>query len=450
MTANRTIPWKSSPRGAIAASRFFLPCLAVMLLSGRSPAIEVGKRPRIFMSIHGTAGLMNDSSDARWTFVRQNIDGIWYNAAGVGDSLCAVLIRKLKTRKTIQIFNSNVPSSDASGVRTVNLQKAHPDIKLILEAHAFYMTGLDNWQTGQVDSVRNLLVDSDSPWRAPQVMAGFPHNAFTGTTGVVAPLLQPGYAPALANFQSADLIFQETRILQDAVNGIRMAHKAGKPFLWFMGSGSGLENAKRLYAALEPDLREDDRVMIINYGDTLQAVPESDSTTYTGILKWLLGRGSNQYAAKKAPTALSFHPAPLPAKLVAGTTVGTFTTTDPDVGDTFRYGFTRGGADNQAFSIVGNQLKIGPGFAALGKTKVSLLVRSTDPWAFWVERSFELAVEATSGVRVRTGMGQDAPIFHDLRGRRQAFGDRSIPRPGLRFRESFPGYPSSRELQVLF
>jgi hypothetical protein len=63
--------------------------------------------------------------------------------------------------------------------------------------------------------------------------------------------------------------------------------------------------------------------------------------------------------ANIAPTGLVLGNATVVEGLPAGTLVGTFTSTDPDVGDSFAYTLVSGdgSADNAAFAIVGDELR---------------------------------------------------------------------------------------------
>lgn len=80
----------------------------------------------------------------------------------------------------------------------------------------------------------------------------------------------------------------------------------------------------------------------------------------------------------------------LPSNVV----VGTFSTTDPDTGDTFTC--TRvsgeGSADNASFTISGNALRTAASFNYEAKTSYAVRVRTTDPGALWYEKAFTITV----------------------------------------------------------
>ena len=77
-----------------------------------------------------------------------------------------------------------------------------------------------------------------------------------------------------------------------------------------------------------------------------------------------------------------------------GTTVGMFSTSDSNVGDTFSYSFVggTGGTDNDSFTILGSTLKTAAVFDYQGKSTYSIRVRSTDQGGLYKEKVFSIAV----------------------------------------------------------
>jgi len=74
--------------------------------------------------------------------------------------------------------------------------------------------------------------------------------------------------------------------------------------------------------------------------------------------------------------------------------IGTFATTDPDVGDTFTYSLVSGtgSADNTAYTIEGIQLKANASFDFETKASYSIRVRTTDAGGLFTEQSFAISV----------------------------------------------------------
>ncbi|MEG4987519.1 DUF4347 domain-containing protein [Microcoleus sp. BR0-C5] len=82
----------------------------------------------------------------------------------------------------------------------------------------------------------------------------------------------------------------------------------------------------------------------------------------------------------ETPTVLNLSNTSINENVAANSTVGTFTSTDPDTGNTFTYSLVAGLGDtnNSAFSIVSNQLQINASPDFETKSSYNLRVRTTD------------------------------------------------------------------------
>ena len=100
-------------------------------------------------------------------------------------------------------------------------------------------------------------------------------------------------------------------------------------------------------------------------------------------------------AVGNAPTDISLSNSSINENLAAGTVVGTFSTTDPDAGDSFIYSFC-GGADDASFTITGNSLKSAAVFNWLVKRNYSICVRSTDSTALSTTKTFVISINKTT------------------------------------------------------
>ena len=96
--------------------------------------------------------------------------------------------------------------------------------------------------------------------------------------------------------------------------------------------------------------------------------------------------------ANDAPTDISLSSAAAVRGAAIGTLVGTLTTTDEDVGDTFSYSLVYGFGENYLFSISGNQVLTAAVFD--GSTPSSCLIRiiSTDSGGKTVQKNFTITV----------------------------------------------------------
>ena len=95
----------------------------------------------------------------------------------------------------------------------------------------------------------------------------------------------------------------------------------------------------------------------------------------------------------EAPTAINLSNTWVYDGALPGTLVGSLTTVDPDINQTFTYSLPSGaGPDNAAFKIIGDQLltNITINFAA--KSEYHILIRSTDQGNEFVEQAFTINV----------------------------------------------------------
>jgi len=99
-------------------------------------------------------------------------------------------------------------------------------------------------------------------------------------------------------------------------------------------------------------------------------------------------------ASDNPPTDVSLSPAIVAENLPAGTLVGTLSTTDPDVGDTFTYELVAGSGDaeNASFVVVGSGLQTSAPFDFETSSSAAIRVRSTDAAGLSVERELTVTV----------------------------------------------------------
>jgi hypothetical protein len=110
--------------------------------------------------------------------------------------------------------------------------------------------------------------------------------------------------------------------------------------------------------------------------------------------EWALGAVSIKPEVNDAPTALSLAPTVVDENVAAGSTVGTFSSTDPDTGDTFTYTLVAGvgDTDNGAFAIVGDELRIGGSPDFESQSSYAIRVRTTDAGGLSTEQTFTVTV----------------------------------------------------------
>lgn len=99
------------------------------------------------------------------------------------------------------------------------------------------------------------------------------------------------------------------------------------------------------------------------------------------------------------PIDIALAPASVAEGLPAGTEVGTFTTTDATVGDTFTYTLVAGtgGDDNASFTILGDKLRTAAMFDYETKSSYTIRVRTTDQNGSWFEKVFTITITDVPG-----------------------------------------------------
>jgi flagellar hook-basal body complex protein FliE len=102
----------------------------------------------------------------------------------------------------------------------------------------------------------------------------------------------------------------------------------------------------------------------------------------------------NENPSNQAPTNLALSATTVNENVPVNTVIGTFSSTDPDTGNTFTYSLVTGtgDTDNSAFSIVGNQLQINnsPDFET--KNSYSIRVKTTDQGGLSFEKTLTITV----------------------------------------------------------
>jgi hypothetical protein len=95
-----------------------------------------------------------------------------------------------------------------------------------------------------------------------------------------------------------------------------------------------------------------------------------------------------------APTNLTLSNNTIAENQAIGTAIGTFTTTDPDTGNTFTYSLVTGtgATDNSLFTITNNQLKTNSVFDYETKNSYSVRVKTTDQGGLSYEKELTIGV----------------------------------------------------------
>ena len=99
-------------------------------------------------------------------------------------------------------------------------------------------------------------------------------------------------------------------------------------------------------------------------------------------------------AANSSPTDIALSASSISENVIANSTVGTLSTTDPDAGNTFTYTLVTGTGmtDNASFNISGSNLQITNSPDYETKNSYSVRVRSTDQGGLYFEKAFTITI----------------------------------------------------------
>jgi hypothetical protein len=102
----------------------------------------------------------------------------------------------------------------------------------------------------------------------------------------------------------------------------------------------------------------------------------------------------------RPPTDLSVSPSSVPENQPSGTTLGTFSSTDPDSGQTFSYSLVSGtgSGDNGSFTIASGALKTAASFDYETKNSYSIRVQTTDQDGLTSQKALTITVTDANDV----------------------------------------------------
>jgi alpha-L-fucosidase 2 len=111
-------------------------------------------------------------------------------------------------------------------------------------------------------------------------------------------------------------------------------------------------------------------------------------------IKFTPATSGGSSSSNSAPTDMALSNATVAENQPSGTAVGTFTTTDPDSGDTFTYSLVSGtgSTDNGSFTITNDMLYTAASFNYEAKSSYSIRVRTTDQGSLYYEEAFTITV----------------------------------------------------------
>ena len=135
------------------------------------------------------------------------------------------------------------------------------------------------------------------------------------------------------------------------------------------------------------------------------------SARFTGSGRMLVANGGPPPPA--APTSLALNTTSVAENQPPGTAVGTFTATDPNIGDTHTFTLVSGAgdADNASFTIAGPALKTAAVFDFETRSAYSIRVRATDQGGLSLEQPFTVSVDNLNEGNIRTAVPPNIIIY---------------------------------------
>ncbi len=127
-------------------------------------------------------------------------------------------------------------------------------------------------------------------------------------------------------------------------------------------------------------------------------LPDQKIYFYLKLLSWSRSSGGFSYERttlpNSSPTAINLNVLNIDENSEIGSVVGTFSTIDPDVGDTHTYTLVSGlgDTDNNSFDVIAGELKVNEVFNFEFKNNYSIRVRSTDALGLSIERTFTITI----------------------------------------------------------
>ncbi|MCA2684709.1 MAG: DUF11 domain-containing protein [Microcystis sp. M038S2] len=135
------------------------------------------------------------------------------------------------------------------------------------------------------------------------------------------------------------------------------------------------------------------QVIAVDEGDP-DSTPNNNNPNEDDQASVIVTIGTDETPGNLAPTDLTLSATTVNENVAPNTVIGTFSSTDPDTGNSFTYSLIAGtgDTDNTAFSIVGNQLQINnsPDFET--KNSYSIRVKTTDQGGLGFEKVLVITV----------------------------------------------------------
>lgn len=264
-------------------------------------------RPRVFMAFHGMNAVANNPAlDSQWSYVGQNLDGLWGNIGNISAPEIGRLTQNIRTRQLITEVAMPLPGQPFSVPTYRSIEQANPGLEFEREAIAFYTNQPYQWDGRSIASARQALDSTNFEGSQPytSIYTGWqPQNFDPGSNIAIR-----GGTDADRAVNDGDGMFIECP--NDVCNGfayedwfftgVRRARQLDRPFIWFASrppnsSRTGwLGEFQTMYNRVGQEglWRPGDIVVVIAYNGMYPIVPESfngqPADTTMGLMYWAL------------------------------------------------------------------------------------------------------------------------------------------------------------------
>jgi hypothetical protein len=294
----------------------------------KTPQFEKSLRPEVYMGMCNLKDLANSSNIKKWTYVRENLNGIWVNGAATGKENIIKIVKSIKTRNALfiaplsarnpfEIKNSFLlyynALTDAGlvfnkpGLVLVNdylSKKGQDPLRYYDDGDIAltdaYVNGLKQNKNGDIFGDRYYITTRHGPFMLGVYKSEKdPNNILIGK----------GYGTFLdakgsAYERDAKELSHETKYKQSYIQAFNIAHENNKEFIWLCPRGNNgtaeelIQGLKDCYEWMEKNKVFPDKIVIINYSrkeDMLPMFPmlnladeNKTPATFTGALYWAI------------------------------------------------------------------------------------------------------------------------------------------------------------------
>ena len=225
---------------------------------------------------------------------------------------------------------------------------------LIQRGHVWSLTPNPTLTTASVG--KTALGTTDKTGKFSSSLTGLMQGSTYYVRAFIYTAADTVYTPQLTLATLGDVNLSATSIAENSVGGSTigtLSTAGGDGFSYSLASGAGADDN----AAFQID------------GSTLKTASATtlDFETKTSYkIRVQSAKGAQTFSrafvitvtnVNEQPTALALTKTSIAENTSTGTQIGTFSTTDPDAGDSHTYSFADGGADNGSFQISGNVLQ---------------------------------------------------------------------------------------------